>query len=344
MAGDMNKSKSAFTLVELPAVSKSQRTAFTLVELLVVIGIIAILVAILLPALNKARQQAMTIQCLSNLRQLGQITGIYVAENNQKLPYSGLNIGGSSILDDSPLPGLYAENRISHGILQSYYRGFTTTSNATLNVPAFLTCPAEANDGIRTVGEAAYGWYETLTPGRFRSLPTGTVQPWLIRTMAGADEGAGVYSTIGNASGFNNRVFTHYTFNTECLRGKQVNPTYNVTINGKTYPYINVFACYTDTPNPSAPYNLGPQDNQIPVTTVKHPAETWMAFDGSGDVDVGISINCAVFRHLGQACNFLYFDGHAESLQASEIDGGTMSSFQTAAKIGIRDLRMLPVR
>ena len=59
---------------------------FTLVELLVVIGIIAVLVGILLPALQKARQQSLDVACLSNLRQLGQAFAIYAQQNKNWLP------------------------------------------------------------------------------------------------------------------------------------------------------------------------------------------------------------------------------------------------------------------
>jgi prepilin-type N-terminal cleavage/methylation domain-containing protein len=73
-----------------------KRKAFTLIELLVVISIIALLMAILMPALGRARDQAKKITCSANLRSLAQATLSYVNDNKDYVPYSSTTFTYSS--------------------------------------------------------------------------------------------------------------------------------------------------------------------------------------------------------------------------------------------------------
>jgi prepilin-type N-terminal cleavage/methylation domain-containing protein/prepilin-type processing-associated H-X9-DG protein len=115
-------------------------SAFTLLELLVVVAIIAILASLLLPALSRARSQALSIACVNHLKQLQLCWHLYAHDNNDTLPPNNyvynVDTGGPLLLSLSWCLGNTrldtTTSNVEHGLLFPYNRS-----------PAIYHCPAD---------------------------------------------------------------------------------------------------------------------------------------------------------------------------------------------------------
>ncbi len=155
----------------------SRKGVFTLIELLVVIAIIAILAAILLPALNRGREKANQVKCLSNLKQIGSGFACYMDDNQGFMPQdlqSGTYIRWQTKLAHYLLPGAVMTGQSSY---IDFDRGLPR---------GVFACPSQTFRGVigaspqQTIERSHYGINAHLSSsaaaqGRFRRLkmPSG---------------------------------------------------------------------------------------------------------------------------------------------------------------------------
>jgi prepilin-type N-terminal cleavage/methylation domain-containing protein len=147
--------------MEITFMSKRNR-GFTLVELLVVIGIIAVLIAILMPALNAARKQSRLISCASNMRQIAQAAIMYCGDNHGYLPQRY----GAGYTPAQNGPGGW-------GTLDSYYLGtFATTTAPWVN-------PYNGSNVCQLITS---GYLGNFTPANFFATNPSTGTPYYYNT------------------------------------------------------------------------------------------------------------------------------------------------------------------
>ena len=208
------------------------RPAFTLLELLVVVAIIAILAGLLLPAISRAGARARSVTCLSNLRQWGLATQLYAADNNDFLPPDGAPNGRSVN------SGWYIDLPRAIG-LRPYSESPWRTNRALVPARSIWICPANTNRGSGSLlfhyclNEHVNGTGAHRAPVRHSSITAPAQVIWLFDNgkLAAVAQQNNVHTNLhhhgaqftfldGHSARFRNTEYWDFTAN----RGRTNNP------------------------------------------------------------------------------------------------------------------------
>lgn len=175
------------------------RKGFTLVELLVVIGIVSVLIAILLPALASARRAANSAVCLSRMQQLGTATMMYAQDNRQFLPRSS-----HSSLAHGGMPWGYVLSKyLGHGL----YTGPGPAWDKLFH--GFYRCPSDLRRNVWSYGLNVWFELDSTETGEVTGVTKGKTHPKL--TDIPRSSATILFGELGSGS-MADHVMAHYWY------------------------------------------------------------------------------------------------------------------------------------
>jgi len=310
---------------------RRRRAAFTLVELLVVIGIIAVLIGILLPALSRARESGNLIKCQANLKQIGTALHIYAGQNRGMLPYGFFD-------RDTPVPGMgpppyRAESgdwttllvtalttRGGVGYTQQTGQTQGDTAAAFAGPRKVFLCPSVTTDpsGQRAVTLTHYSVHPRLMPNihdrdnSVTSVPPAQrpgMRPYPLAKVKRAAEIVAVFDgTLSPKPAMNFTTFV-VAFALDNSRFNLGPPQTNLS----TYMTDNYAGSTIDAGQP------------VDMTPFKVAGDPNRVYNADVDDDIGASNAGNIrFRHMKDTqANFLMIDGHVESFRYKKSDRTT---------------------